>query len=89
MDVQVAIPSSLRRFCNGNAVVGVDAGTVPDALRRLADLHPALGTNILSAGGAPHSFIRVFVNAKDYRRAADQPLQSGDTISIVTAFSGG
>ncbi len=87
---QVKIPPPYRGTTQGQAVVAVDGRTIRDCLKALADEYPGLGELLLGAGGDPHRFVTLFVNADEIDRGAlDTPIADGDELEILTAVAGG
>ena len=91
MSVTVRIPSQLRPLTGGTGEVGVEAGTVREAIAALDAAHPGLGERLLDDQGGLRRFVNVFVADEDIRflEGLDTPLQPGQTLSVVPAVAGG
>ncbi len=87
----VTIPTPLRGFAEGKAELTVEAGTVGDAVRRLAEAHPALRRHLLTVDGQVRSFVSIYLNDTDVRALQKEatPIAEGDVVSIVPAIAGG
>jgi len=86
------IPAPLRGTTNGEAEIEVDgAATVRDALRRAAERHEGLASQLFDDAGELRRFVNVFVGEDDVRELGglSSELRPGDTISIVPAVAGG
>lgn len=90
-DVQVLIPTPLRRFTGGAARVSVTGATVAAVLDALESAHPGIGAQILDDGGEIRRFVNVFVDGVNVRDAdgAATPVRPGAEIGIIPAMAGG
>jgi sulfur-carrier protein adenylyltransferase/sulfurtransferase len=88
---RVRIPTPLRGFVGGQAELTVDAATVGEVVRGLADAHPAVRRHLFTNDGQLRNFVSVFLNDQDIRalRAEATPVADGDVVSIVPAIAGG
>lgn len=91
MAVKVRIPAPLRKLCNGQSLVEVEAGTLGQSLSALDALFPGIKERLLDREGKLQPFVNVFINGEDARfmQELDTPLKPGDEISIVPAVAGG
>lgn len=91
ISVTVHVSSTLRRFTSQQAAIEVQAATVGDALRGVADFHPAIAAQLFDASGNVRSFINVFLNTEDIRYLDHEntPLQQRDIVTILPAIAGG
>lgn len=91
MSVLVRIPTPLQKLVGDQAEVNVDAGTLRDAVAKLADQNPEFKTRLLDDSGELRRFVNVYVNEEDVRflQKLDTPLKDGDEVSIVPAIAGG
>jgi len=89
--VRVRIPTQLRDLAGGEAEVGVEAGTVAEALAALEAVHPGFAERILDGDGSLRRFVNVFVAEEDVRflQGLDTELSAGQVVSIVPAVAGG
>ncbi len=90
-DVQVLIPTPLRRFTGGAARIGASGATVGAVLDALEAAHPGLGAQVRDDGGEIRRFVNVFVNGVNVRDADGiaTPVKAGDEIGIIPAMAGG
>lgn len=92
MAIQIAIPTALRPYAGGSAVVEVQATTVIGALDALVALHPKLGAHLRDPSGKLRSFVNVYLNDEDVRflPGKDQTaLAGGEVLTIVPSIAGG
>lgn len=87
----VKIPPVLRAAAGGERTVEVRGTTVAEALASLCELHPGVGTQILTPEGDLHKYVNVYVNDEDARllKWVDTPVADGDTLMILPAMAGG
>jgi MoaD family protein len=91
IQVQVLIPTPLRRYTNGEAKVGASGATVGDVLSELDDRYPGLKERVCDPDGEIRRFVNVFVNGENVRKlqGAATPLTNGDEVGIIPAMAGG
>jgi sulfur-carrier protein len=91
MTVTLHIPRPLRPEINGAAELHLDAGSVRDALRQLAQSHPKLYRSVCDETGAVRRHVNLFVNSDSIRDrdGLDTMLAAGDAVHIIPAVSGG
>jgi sulfur-carrier protein len=89
--IKVFVPTPLRATCAGASELKLSAPDVRSALDHLAADYPALHRHICDETGTPRRHINLFVNSAHIRDLAglDTPFQSGDTLTILPAVSGG
>jgi molybdopterin converting factor small subunit len=87
---EIKIPPVLRPEAGGNRTVGVEAGTVRDALAELVERFPSLAPRVLEGDGVP-SFLNVFVDGDDVRLLGglDTQVAASSTILLLPAVAGG
>jgi sulfur-carrier protein len=92
LNYRVAIPSPLRSYCNGAAMVTVscatESPTLGDLLAGLESAHPGIRFRMQDEQGKLRPHIQVFVNAAVERDLAAF-VPPGAEIMIVAALSGG
>jgi molybdopterin synthase sulfur carrier subunit len=73
------------------AEVTVEAGTLRDAVGKLAEQNSEIKARLLDDSGELRRFVNVYVNEEDVRflQKLDTPLKDGDEVSIVPAIAGG
>lgn len=91
MSIQVKIPTSLRRFTEGQENVALKGETVGVVLGLLRDNYPDLGGRLFDDQGGVRRFVNVYLNEDDIRflEQLDTPVSENDEISIIPAIAGG
>ena len=89
--VRVTLPSALREYARGRDAVDVQAGTLADAIARLATDFPGLGYRILDDQGRLRRFVNAYVNDELVSQIEPQDvrLRDGDTVHILPSVAGG
>tara|TARA_R110002072_G_scaffold303123_1_gene494758 strand:- start:211675 stop:211956 length:282 start_codon:yes stop_codon:yes gene_type:complete len=89
--VPIQIPATLRSECGGRSQLIVSAATVGEALQQLEQNHPAVYRSTCDETGAVRRHIHLFVNNDLLKgdNSFETPLDSGDTLFIMPAVSGG
>jgi molybdopterin converting factor small subunit len=87
----VKIPPVLRAQTGGASELATDARTVGEALRRLAEAHPATREQLFTADGELNRFVNVYRNDEDVRvlDGLDTAIAGSDTVVILPAMAGG
>jgi molybdopterin synthase sulfur carrier subunit len=85
------IPPVLRPSTGGAKEVEADGQTVGDALRSLAEQHPATQSQLFSEAGELNRYVNVYLNDEDVRvlDGLDTQVGPGDTLVILPAMAGG
>ncbi len=88
---KIAIPTALRQYAGGTALVDVQGQTIGDLLTSLTAQHPELKKHLYDNNGKLRSFVNVYVNDEDIRHQQQEntPIKEGDEISIIPAIAGG
>lgn len=91
MSVSVKIPTPLRKYTDGVAVVEVEGADVGSALQAVGALHDGLLDKILDGNGKVRRFINVYAGDDDIRflDGLATALSAGAEISIIPAIAGG
>jgi molybdopterin synthase sulfur carrier subunit len=91
MTVSVRIPTILRSYTGGTAVVTVAPGTVREVIAGLDTDYPGIGGRLLDDAGQLRRFVNVYVGEEDVRLAQglDTPVPAGEQISVIPAVAGG
>ena len=89
--IHVTLPSALREYARGCDAVDIEAGTLAEAVARLAADFPGLGYRILDDQGRLRRFVNAFVNDElvSHRELQDVRLREGDTVHIMPSVAGG
>lgn len=90
MAVKVHIPTPLRPQAGDQAVVEVDATSVGEALKKLIEIHPAMGGKLFENGNL-RRFVNIYVNDEDvrYLEQLETVIKGGDEVAIIPAVAGG
>lgn len=90
-NVQVRIPTPLRKFTQNQDVVTAAGDDVGQALEHLSQAYPELQSRLFDESGKVRRFINVFANDEDIRflEQLETTLEEGDELSIVPAIAGG
>ena len=85
------IPPVLRSSTGGESQVEVSGSTVGEALRALAEQHPATQSQLFSADGQLNRYVNVYLNDEDVRVLDGLSTTVGDrdTVVILPAMAGG
>jgi sulfur-carrier protein len=91
MSVSVRIPTILRSYTGGTAVVTGAPGTLRDLIAGLDAEYPGIGGRLLDDSGQLRRFVNVYVGDEDVRLAQglDTPVASGVQVSVIPAVAGG
>ncbi len=89
--VDIRIPTILRVHVGGQAKVKVTGDTVGEVIGDLTTQFPGIAGQIVTADGALHKFVNLYVNDDDVRYIGklEAPVKDGDVISILPAVAGG
>ncbi len=87
----IKVPPVLRSHTDGESEVVVEGGTVGDALRALAEKHPATKEQLFSLEGDLNRYVNVYLNDEDVRVLDGLDTSAGDldTVVILPAMAGG
>lgn len=88
---KILIPSNLRRHCQGQATITVEAETVAQALTLLVEAHPALKEQLFDESGQLRRFINLYKGEDDVRHLDREStrLSDCDELMIIPALAGG
>ena len=91
MTVSVRVPTILRAYTGGNAVVTAEPGTVREVIQRLDGAFPGIGSRLLDDSGQLRRFVNVYVDEEDVRLAQglDTAVPAGAQVSVIPAVAGG
>jgi len=89
--IPIHIPTPLRSYAGGQAVIEVPADTVGEALRELVRQHRELERHLYDEHGVLRRFVNVYRNEEDVRFLERErtPVRDRDTLSIVPSIAGG
>ena len=86
--ITVRVPSPLRSYTSGAALVSARGATVADLLAALEDRHAGMRFRIIDEQDRIRPHIRIFINQSEVTTLA-QPLAPGDEVHLICALSGG
>ncbi len=88
---QLKIPSPLRTYSDGQAVVEVAGSTVAEAMDSLVEQHPDLRQHLFNGQEDLRPFVNLYLNSEDIRHLQNlnTPIQPGDRLMIVPSIAGG
>jgi molybdopterin converting factor small subunit len=91
MTVQVRIPTILRSYTGGTAVVGAQPGTLREVIAGLDADYPGIAGRLLDDSGKLRRFVNVYVGDEDVRLAdgLDTQIPADGQISVIPAVAGG
>lgn len=91
MEVQVRIPTPLRKLTGEQDTIKAKGATVGEVLQWLTETYPGLKERLRDEKGEVRRFINIYVNDEDIRfvQNLETPLKEGDHVSIVPAIAGG
>jgi molybdopterin synthase sulfur carrier subunit len=91
MNVNIQIPSVLRRHTGGQGQLTVVAANLSELVDRLGDVYPDLKHHLRDEAGQLRRFINFYVNDEDIRFLGNHSyhFQEGDEVLIVPSISGG
>ena len=91
MAIEVRIPTILRSYTGGAKAVEGSGDTLAALLSNLDESYPGLRGRLVTAEGALHRFVNVYVNDEDVRfnGSLDAKVSDGDTVTILPAVAGG
>ena len=90
MAIRVHIPTPMRQYTDGQAIVEASGGTVQAVLEDVGRKFPAV-TQRLFESGQVRRFVNVYLNDEDirYLDSLSTAVKDGDEVSIIPAVAGG
>jgi len=91
MEIDVRIPTPLKKLAGGQDVIKAEGKTVGEVLEWLTRTYPGLKERLQDEQGEVRRFINIYVNEEDIRFVLnlETPLKEGDRLSIIPAIAGG
>ncbi len=91
MPVDVRLPTVLRQYAGGQAMVKANGENIREVFEDLVLQFPQLNGQVVTEDGSLHKFVNVYVNDDDIRflDKLDTKVTGDETISIVPAVAGG
>jgi len=89
--IKILIPYALRAFTERNAEVEVKGSTAGEAIKALAEAHPALKTHLFAEDGQLRNFINLFVDGTNINslQGLNTPIKENGEMMLVPAIAGG
>ena len=87
--IRIHLPTALRERSHGISPVVVEAHSVADALRALAEQYPEVGRLIFREPGTLRPHVNVFVDDDRIGHDDASALSDGDELRIVPSIAGG
>jgi molybdopterin converting factor small subunit len=86
----IKIPTPLRAYTGGEAVIDVQGSNVGEILNDLTDKHPALRQHIFEDDKL-RSFVNIFIGQEDtrFRDGLETPVDADDELRIIPSIAGG
>ena len=87
---KIKIPTPLRAYTDGEALIDVSGSTVGEALNSLTDQYSDLRPHLFN-GDELRNFVNVFVGDEDVRflDGLDTEIDEGDDLRIIPSIAGG
>lgn len=91
MEVEVRIPTPLKKLVKDQNIIKANGKTVGEVLEWLTNTYPELRERLRDENGELRRFINIYLNDEDIRflQNLSTPLKDGDQISIIPAIAGG
>ena len=88
---KLKIPTPLRPYAGGHAVIEVRGERVAEALSDLTAQHPNLKQHIFSETGELRPFVNLFLNDEDirYLEGVETLISESDQLRIIPSIAGG
>ena len=86
--MKVRIPTPLRSYTTGRAVVEADGATIGELLDDLDQRYPGIRFRIVDEQGRLRPHVSIFVNA-ERERDLSTTLEGIDEVTVMQALSGG
>jgi molybdopterin converting factor small subunit len=86
----IKIPTPLRAYTNGEAIIAVSGATVSEVLDDLTHQHPGLRKHLFE-GENLRSFVNVFIGEHNTRDmdGLETQVQESDALRIIPSIAGG
>jgi molybdopterin converting factor small subunit len=86
----VSVPPPYQGPTHGESEIPVDGASVRECLAAVEQKYPGFLAQVFDAQGQLHRFVKLFRNEDPIAQSElDEPLGSGDMVSIVAAIGGG
>ena len=90
-EIDVRVPTVLRKHTGGERVVKVEGDTVAAVLASLEQKYPEMRSELWDDAGQIRQFVNIYVNDEDirYLQRLDTKVGAGDSVAILPAVAGG
>ncbi len=85
---KVNISPPLRGPTQGEASIEVAGGSVGACIDAVEERHPGFKSHVLGSDGAPHGFLKIFLNGEPIAGLEDE-VSENDEIEVLAAVGGG
>jgi len=91
VEIEVSLPALLHTYNNGHDTISIQASTLKECFETLFQQRPLLERHLFDESGEKREHVLFFLNDSDTRwlDSPEQPLQTGDRLTILQAVSGG
>ncbi len=91
MSISVRIPTILRSYTGGEAVVSAEGATLSEVVDHLDASYPGIKGRIVDEQGAIRRFVNVYVENDDVRFAdgLETRVEPGVQVSVIPSVAGG
>lgn len=91
MEIEVRIPSMLRRLTANQGTVKMTGGTVGELIDNLEANYPGMKEQLIAEDGTIHRFVNIYLDDEDIRfiDKLATPVAGGSVITILPAIAGG
>lgn len=91
MNSKLRIPSPLRSFTNGQAILDVKGSTIREILDELFQQYPEIKQHIIDEEGNLRNFVNIFIGDTDIKHSGgiDASVDSGSDVRIIPSIAGG
>ena len=90
-ELTVRVPAPLRPYVDGAAELRMEADTLADLFRQLAEREPLLTSHLLADDGAPRPYVRLYLDGAEIgsRDLESSTIVPGSILTIVPSIAGG
>jgi molybdopterin converting factor small subunit len=85
---KVSVSPPLRGPTQGEAVIEVAGASVAACIDAVEDRYPGFKAHVLGPDGAPHGFLKIFLNGEPIAGLEDE-VSENDEIEVLAAVGGG
>ena len=91
MNSKLRIPSPLRSFTNGQAILEVQGSNIKEILDELFEKYPEIKQHIIDSEGNLRNFVNIFIGDTDIKHSGgiDANVENGSDVRIIPSIAGG